>query len=364
MDTLAKAVKELRINGSSEEETEFSYFKNRLIEQLKEEEREVMRALHQHHPRSFTHSMMVARDVEYIAKNMGLPGDKVQALVIAALLHDVGKLDIHEAILELGSYPERKAIWLHAFPGHTPPNSPLIDDITLRHIINYKSAKADNPKEYRKAFEQWLMDKGVYSFLDKSLLDYLKHHQEGTRAALEKIGVKEEIVELAAAHHPSYFSDSERHRLPKECCIIEVADKFNAIIQSEGVRNYISRESRTKALSIIANELKKEFSGFFRSYEKKALRVLVKRYLPPEVSKEIIPTVKNLVIHMKTHIAKMQKHVGGPYEKADADEARNLLGTIAATLALSKEFGHILEHDMESTLEHYEQELQDVLRAA
>jgi hypothetical protein len=70
------------------------------------------------------------------------------------------------------------------------------------------------------------------------------------------------------------------------------------------------------------------------------------------------------MIHMKTHIAKMRIQAGGPYERAEADEARNLLGMIAATLALSKEFGHILDHSMESALEHYEQEVEEVLRAA
>jgi len=363
MDTLLKAIKELKISGTPEEERDFDYFKNRMIEQLREEEREVLRQLHAHSPGSLTHSVMVARDVEYIAKRMGLSDDTVKALTIAALLHDVGKVDIHNEILNKVSSRELAEVWKEFFPDKPLPQGDLRDAVTLRQVVDHKGRKAADKKRYVLLFEQWMKDKGLSRFMDLPFYDYIKHHQEASKDILSKIGVSQEVVEYAAGHHPEYFSDSARHKLPRECHIIDVADKFNAIIQSEGMREHISKESRTQALNIIAHELKHDM-GVFHSFEKRALRILVERYLPPEVRGDVIPTAKKLIMHMKVHLMRMQKYAGEKYEDADVKEARRLLALIAATLALSNEFGHVLDHSIESSLEYYKIELEDVLRAA
>jgi len=78
----------------------------------------------------------------------------------------------------------------------------------------------------------------------------------------------------------------------------------------------------------------------------------------------VLPTAKKLIMHMKVHLLRMQKYAGEKYEDADVKEARRLLALIAATLALSNEFGHVLDHSIESSLEYYKIELEDVLRAA
>jgi len=363
MDALLKAIKELKISGTPEEERDFDYFKNRMIEQLRQEEREVLRQLHAHDPGSFAHSVMVARDVEYIAKRMGLSDDKVKALSIAALLHDVGKVDIHNAILNNVNKQELEVAWKESFSGRPLPQGDLRDAVTLRQVVEHKGSKAADHKVYVRLFEQWMKDKGLSRFMDLPFYEYIKHHQEASKDILSRIGVSQEVMEYAAGHHPEYFSDSERHKLPRECHIIDVADKFNARIQSEGMREYISKESRTHALNIIAHELKREI-GVFHSFEKRALRILVERYLPPEVRGDVLPTAKRLIMHMKVHLLRMQKYAGEKYETDDVKEARRLVAIIAVTLALSREFGHVLDHSVEESLEYYEKELEDVLKAA
>ncbi|MBI5881325.1 HD domain-containing protein [archaeon] len=363
MDALLKAIKELKISGTPEEERDFEYFKNRAIEQLREDERRVLAELHKHSPPSITHSIMVAHDVEYIAKRLGFPDDKVRALVISALLHDVGKVDIHNAILNNVSKQELEAAWKESFPGRPLPKGDLRDAVTLRQVVEHKAGKSSDHREYVRLFEKWMKDKGLSRFIELPFYEYIKHHPGASRDILSRIGVSPDIIDYVAGHHPEYFSEAARNKLPKECHIIDVADKFNAIIQSEGVRAYISKESRTRALNIIAHELRQDM-GAFHAFEKLALRILVERYLPPEVMGEVIPTVKRLIMHMKIHLLRMRRYAGEKYEDSDVKEARKLMALITATLALSNEFGHVLDHSTESSLEYYEKELEDVLKAA
>ncbi|MFH1064716.1 MAG: HD domain-containing protein [Candidatus Woesearchaeota archaeon] len=360
MDRLLRALDELRIHGTEEDEAEFRQFQMNLLKQLRKEEIEVLEQLDRHHTKTFRHSLLVARDTEYIARHLGLRESKVKSLALAALLHDVGKLDIHKVILSLGPESERRSIWAHAHPGSPIPMGLLVTEITIRDIISYKASLSDEPKKYRKNFESWMRERGLEDFLDKSLKEYIQHHQDSTRSILESIGVKQELVNYAASHHLSYFDKRKRHKLPRECCIIEVADKFNAIIQSEGARNYISKGTRTEALVIISHEMRSQLKGFFKRYEKKALQVLVKEYLPQEVHTELVPKVRQLVTNLR-HRVKTLKRVK---DKNEREEASKMVALIAVTISVSKEFGHVLDRSTENDLEHYEYEIESMLKAA
>ncbi len=357
MDELLGAIADLRINGTPEEEDDFSRFKRSVIEMLKDEERAVLKELKRHHVNSFRHSVMVARDVEYVARRLRLPDSKVAALKVAAILHDVGKIDIHEAILDHVTGADLVDSWKITHPKEEmPKDRPIGECVLVRDIIDYKSRSSDDPKNYVSLFKQWMNDRGLKIFIDKSFRAYINHHQNATRNILERLGMSPEIMDYAAGHHPSYFSDRERRKLPPECGIIEVVDKFNAIIQSEGVRHYISKRSRTEALDIIAHEMQQSL-GFFKAYEKRALRMLAERYLPPEVYREVLPHAKSLISHMRKNIETIRRAVDDDARK----EAESLLALIALTLALSREFGEVLDSSTTHYLEHYEEELENLL---
>jgi putative nucleotidyltransferase with HDIG domain len=353
MDRILRAIADLRINGTKEEEIAFEAFKKNALKDIKKEELEVLVALKQHHTNTLKHSVMVAQDVVYLATQMGLSQDKILSLKIAALLHDVGKLDIHEVILDLGDYKEMVAIWEHKHPGKPMPKGNPTTAITIEEVISYKASKSSNSKEYIRSFKFWLIKKGLISFLNKSVREYLNHHQDATRTILEKIGVSPEVVNYAAAHHLSYFNEDNRRKLPKECRIIEIADKFNAIIQSEGVRHYVTKKTRTKALDIILFELNREFKGSFHRFERNTLAILAKRHLPIEIQKEIIPHAEKIILRLQTHLN--SPNVGSQKETED------LIASIAATLALSKELGNVLDNAMTADLENLERELKEGL---
>lgn len=375
MDVLLKAVADLKINPKTkdrplteeekEAEKEFTEFKKNLFLDIREKKREIHEKLHQlkeHHINTLKHNVMVARDTVYIAEKLGLSEDRIIALRVAALLHDVGKLDLHEAILDLGDFKEMKAIWEKAHPNKPLPKGNLITMITVKDVVEYKASRADDPQEYIASFKEWLVEKGLTSFLNKSIREYLNHHQPATRRILEEIGVNPKVVDYAAGHHPSYFGRKERNKLPKECRIIEMADKFNAIIQSEGVRHYFSAKARVEALDIIAQELKREFGGLFkgflfRRFEKRALKVLIKKYLPQEVKEELIPQAEKLIEHLRNNLELLKTS----QDKEELKKAERLVALITVTLTLSKEFRGLLDSSLTHTLEYDEYELKHLL---
>jgi hypothetical protein len=237
----------------------------------------------------------------------------------------------------------------------------MMRDITLRHIIDYKSQESDDPKEYKRQFEKWLKDRNLEGFIKRGYLDYVRHHQDATRRILEDAGLSPEVIDYAAGHHPAYFSERERFTLPKECCIIEVADKFNAIIQSEGVRRYISKRTMADALNIIVHELSKEFKGYFhqghRVFERDALAVIAKRHLPIEVNSYTIPQTAKLIRRLRMHVAELKVSD----DDAVMKEAERMVALIAATLAVSKELGDILSGQELDFLQGYELQMTDLI---
>lgn len=357
MDKLLAAVADLRIHGDEDEEREFRQFKIDLITELEEEERRILEELARHHERSFRHAVMVARDVEYIARSIGLSEDKVQDLRIAALLHDVGKLDIHEAILDSGNLDPIVKEWevknRRNFPGGDPRSV-----LTLEEVISFKSKHSADPGRYLQSFKYWLATRGLSGYYKKPVMEYFMHHQSATRTILEKIGADARVVEYAASHHPAYFDDPARKRLPPECVIIEIADKFNAMIQSEGLRTYFTKMSRTQALDIIINELKECYGGIFQFVGRKALRALMQKYLPESVESELRPNAKAIIRHMRENIHVLKTSS----EKREMDHARKMLALITATIALSDDIGRVLDRTTIGSLRQLETELKHILR--
>mgnify|MGYP006282147747 CR=1 FL=1 len=337
MKDILKAISDLKINGTKVENLKFENFKKNILKEAAQENKaiiESLRRLQKHHLNTLKHNFLVALDTDYIAKRLGLPKDVRLSLRVAALLHDIGKLDIHAEILNNISYGEQKEVWREFNKGDMPKGN-LLYHITLRQIVKHKAKRSSDPRAYEEQFESWLRqrrineDEDLSKFMDSPTRDYLNYHQEATRRILSELGLSEEIIEYAASHHPSYFTTTSH--LPKEARIIEIADKFNAIIQSEGIREYISRSSVTEAFDIIVQELREEFAkGYFRTMERRALGALVSKYLPLELEKDILPKAKGLIKELRrnSEIVLASK----------AKEAMRIVAIISATLSICNEF--------------------------
>jgi putative nucleotidyltransferase with HDIG domain len=276
----------LQIEGGTKEKMEFNSFKVRVLSMLRNIDEKVLMELHSHHPKSLTHSIMVAKDTGYIARKLGLGEDVVISLEVAALFHDVGKLDIHEVILDLSNEDIVK-VWAYFHKGEKfPENGVSIWDVTLGQVIEFKAKNSYDYEEFSSNFNQWFKKRGLLKFMNLPLRKYFEYHQPATRKILMNLGIEKNIVDYAAAHHLSYFDEDEKKNLPRECRIIEIADKFNAIIQSEGVRKYFLRKSKAGALEIIISELRKEFGikeNNVNGFENRILAIIAQRYLPEEI---------------------------------------------------------------------------------
>ncbi len=306
MDQIIWEIQKLEIDGTPQERTAFANLKKDFLVKLRKDEMEIIKQLHDHAKKHFIHSIRVAHDVNYIAKNIAnFSKDQVTALTIAAILHDVGKLDMHEIILNLGDYSERAEIFRQANPGRPLPQGPLLGDITLNDIINHKARKAKNPHKYIQSFREWLKERGETNYLGRSLQSYIRTHQLATRKILTRIGVSPRIIEYAASHHPEYFTDIYKRRIPPECQVLAIADKFNAIIQSEGKRHYADAETRITAIGILLMVLDREFPRTSilwvwnpnvrraRQIANVSIYLLAKKYLPQEL-RYLIPKAAEL----------------------------------------------------------------------
>ncbi len=218
------------------------------------------------------------------------------------------------------------------------PKGRIIELITVGNVIDYYAGKDAYPDLYKISFDRWLSQRGLTKFLNRSLREYLNHHLSATRRILEEIGMNSKTVNYAATPHPSYFGLEDRTLLPQECRILEVADKFNALIQSEGIRHYTNKKMRVEALNIIVQELREEFGEHTKeSFGHYALSFIVRKYLLLEVQTELLPKVNAM-------IAAFQR--GSRPSEPEKKEATRVMTVITATITLDEEFGHVLDHDM------------------
>ena len=336
MKIFNKYVPNLPANLSLIQRDEIQNFVNRIFDDLRDEEKALIAKIDLHHEATLVHSLMVAHDVEYIATRLSYSKEEVKALTIAALLHDAGKLKIHDTVLDLGDKFELEKIWKFSYPKKAFPKNPMME-ITVSDLINYK-AKFESKDENMYIFKylEWMKEREVSDFLNQPLRVYLEYHQEGTRIELEKIGVSSDLIKYAAAHHPTYFTEDLRGKLPKEAKIIEIADKFNAIMQTEGIRHYATKKTRTEAMLIIIEALEKKYakhSLFFESFEEEIMKILVEKYFTKDdVLKDLVPKVKSAIENGE--------------KIYDIKETEKLIALLIVIISFSKEFDEALIHDL------------------
>jgi len=110
----------------------FDEFKRNILLNLSDLEIDLLRKLKEHHPNTLFHNIIVAKDTFCVAKNLNLDIDKCISLGLAGLFHDIGKLDIHNLVLDLSSKDVDK-IWLIAHNAVVLPKTMVtIKDITLK----------------------------------------------------------------------------------------------------------------------------------------------------------------------------------------------------------------------------------------
>jgi hypothetical protein len=291
MEEIIKAIKDLEV--PKEHRDEFEEFKKEILKDAKYLNKDLIRELKKlkhHHLPTIKHSIRVAFDVKYIAEQLNKRGIKryskedIRDITTAALVHDIGKLKILDLILNLGDIDERKAVFKRANPGKEIPNTNLLQEISILDIINYKADFAANPKEYKNEIIKWLKQVGSRKYIHRSLLCYLKSHQEHSEKILEALHISKKVVDIATGHHPEYFDNEEKRKIPDECKIILIADKFNAMIQSEGLRTYIKRLSPIESFDIIVNNLIRELSNI-KNIDKAVIGILLERYIPAEIER-------------------------------------------------------------------------------
>ena len=316
--------------------------------------RKKLKQLTKHHENTMKHNILVAYDVKYISKRLKLPQDEIQALFIAALVHDIGKLDVLDLMLNAQEKDENEMIEIKR--KENPNDFRLMDKniipvevLTVNDLLKYH--QKGNGLDMNKV-KLYLKEKGVP--LRWTLRKYLNIHQESTREILSKLGVDPKIVEYAASHHPEYFM--EHTKLNWKCQIISIADKFNAIIQSEGIRNYVTKKNRTRALDIIIKKLINEFARpFFTGKPKEIVRILGQKYIPVEVKSVLIPYSEALIEAFRQD-SRLSKPTIKELTKAIID--------IEMTFEVNDKVKYILDEHLENNLRIIEDELKKDLNIA
>lgn len=159
----------------------FSEMRTGTLEELKQFAFLIASVVDAKSPFTAEHSLGVARLARFLGQQLGFAGDHLEKLEIAALMHDIGKLQVPDEVLES-----------HA----------------------------------------------AYSLADRSTM---KKHSFATYQILRRIGGFEEIALWAAEHHESlngsgYPFHLKAEAIPPEARIIKVADIFQALAQRRPYR--------------------------------------------------------------------------------------------------------------------------------
>lgn len=272
-----------------------------VLKVLRVEERELLAKLQKYHHLSALHCLLVAKDCVYVARKMGLSGKEEERLFVAGLLHDVGKIHIKLIVLEEGvPIPEARAIAKQYGVPLGPKENPL-DKVTMRQLVEFrhkhynvfrhgKHLSARESRELMQALEKT-------GDIDISIMQHIKRHQEFTEKILRGAGVAQDIINIAARHHPEYLTD---HIRTQEMDIISAVDKFNGMIQSEGYRPYDRPKLITEALDlllrnhIINREVLKILGYKYLPYEQERLQKLVIKDLRRK--KTTVQVIERLVL--------------------------------------------------------------------
>ena len=357
MRSIFKSIDKLELEGTLRDRKEFEEYKDEVKRNFMEMEyavRKKLKQLTKHHANTMRHNVMVAHDVKYIAKRLKLPPDEVQALFIAALVHDIGKIDVLDLLLD--SKKEDQKEMLEIKRKENPNDFRLKDEkiipievLSVEELLKYYQKKKGLDVAKAKIF---LKEKSIS--LKWTLREYLNIHQERTRDILTKLGFDPKIVEYAASHHPEYFM--EKTKLSWKCQIISIADKFNAIIQSECVRHYVTKKNRIRALDIIIKELINKFAkSFFANGPKRIIRVLGEKYIPIEVKTSLIPYSEILIKAF---------HADSKMHKSMIKELEKVIKDIELTFEVNDKVKYILDEHLENNLKIIEEELRKDLDIA
>lgn len=378
MEFTNEFTQKLRNELSNNENESVEEFTKRVFDNLKDNEKNVLSQLQDHHENTLVHSIMVAHDVEYIAKNLRhtiwphfklYSNKEIQSLTIAALLHDLGKLYVHNTILDLGGKLDLEKIWKFNYPETQIPQN-LMNTLKVIDVLNYNSRRhnsdqttKEQAENYYNLFISWMKDKKVVDdFLNESVRTYLEYHQKGTELILKELKINPKIITYAASHHPMYFAQVEREKLPKEIKIIEIADKFNALMQTEGIRKYLQGNQKTKiqAMMIIIDALNELFksSSFFinhinsffnEKFEGQIIGILTKKYF----------TKEDIISDLKVKVEEAIKH-GEDIKFLKEDE--ELVAVLIVALSFSQELDSELvnyfisfEHKLLEIIMHIEE---------
>ncbi|MBW2984707.1 HD domain-containing protein [Candidatus Woesearchaeota archaeon] len=238
---------------------------------LRKEEFRLLARLCHRHRKTVIHSFNVAADCEYVGRALGLKEEQIERLKVAALLHDVGKLDMELIVLDKGvGIIEQEAILREK---GIEPKGNVLAQITLRDLIEYRSRiKGRWPGRTKRVswHEKRRMLRRLGDEADVTIWEHIKKHQYFTEKRLLEAGTDPRIVAYAARHHPEYLG---KKKPPLDISILSTVDKFNAMTQSEGKRNYKKRLGRAEALDLLAEKLRQP---------KMLVKILAEKYVPIE----------------------------------------------------------------------------------
>lgn len=257
-------------------------------------EMRLLARLHRRHRKTIIHSFNVALDCEYVGRAVGLSEDRIERLKIAALLHDIGKLDMELIVLDKGvSTKEQEIILLEK---GIEPKGNMLAQITLKDLIKRRGSIRGRWPLGRKGIkggERRRMLKRLGDEADMTVWEHIKRHQYFTEKRLLEAGTDPKIVAYAAKHHPEYLAEKKR---PMEVSILSIVDKFNAMIQSEGKRYYKRSLGRAEALDLLAERLKQP---------KMLVRILAEKYVPIEENELLSIHGGMLRIYSKTWLERV-----------------------------------------------------------
>ncbi|MFH2028707.1 MAG: HD domain-containing protein [Nanoarchaeota archaeon] len=252
-----------------------------LAKLLKTDEIVLLHLLHTHHQDSVAHSINVAKDVVFVASNLGLNEREVERLEIAALLHDIGKIYMHTIVLDQGVDINEQMAIIKEYGIIVDPKDNLLSKIKMYQLVEHRTHLPGWNKKHISQIEARNILHALRDQAQISILEHIRNHQLYTRELLKQAKVPPRIIDIASTHHPEYFKDIAN---TDEISILSAVDKFNAMIQSEGIRNYDSRKGRSEALIFLIDKLHEK---------KEVVKELAKKHLPLEINE-----LEEAVTHM------------------------------------------------------------------
>jgi len=144
-------------------------------------------------PYTAGHQKRVSRLARTIAQKMGLPNDKIDAIRIAAAIHDIGKISVPAEILSkpgVLSDIEKKLIMVHPWSGYD-----ILKDVDLPYPIAeavYQHHERLDGSGYPRGLkgEEILLEASILSVADvvEAIVSYRPYRPaKGIEAALEEI---------------------------------------------------------------------------------------------------------------------------------------------------------------------------------